>query len=128
MTTALGSRFEIDIGPQSVQRLLPPSTTERFEGIDFSTSGKVLAIATSDTNAVLLFRRQANGRFEEAPYARIDKSNAGLDYPHDVSFGPPVTKRGVDVMLAGWSSTPFVTNRRRINAAPPSTPQISAGR
>src|SRR6187401_1245223 len=87
MTTALDTRFEIDVGPQSVQRLLPPSKTERFEGIDFSTSGKVLAIATSDTNAVLLFRRQTNGRFEEAPYARIDKSNAGLDYPHDVSFG-----------------------------------------
>ena len=52
MTTALSSRFKIDVGPQSVQRLLPPSKAERFEGIDFSTSGKVLAIATSDTNAV----------------------------------------------------------------------------
>jgi DNA-binding beta-propeller fold protein YncE len=78
-------RFEIDVDPKAVQRLVPPSKAERFEGIDFSPSGNTIAIATSDTNAVLLFRRKADGRFQDAPYQRIGGSS-GLNYPHDVSF------------------------------------------
>ena len=77
--------FEIDANPGSVQRIVPPSRSERFEGIDFSTSGNTIAIATSESNAVLLFRRQADGRFEDAPYRRIG-GTTGLDYPHDVAI------------------------------------------
>ena len=81
-----GSRFEIDASPASVQRIVPPNASERFEGIDFSTCGSILAIATSETNKVLLFRRQAGGRFEDRPYRTIGGPARGLDYPHDVSF------------------------------------------
>ncbi len=72
-------RFEID--QDAVQQIAPGGKTEQFEGVAFSPSGRTLAIATADTNTILLFRRQADGRFEDAPYRRI----GGVDYPHDVS-------------------------------------------
>jgi hypothetical protein len=75
-------RFSIDAEPNAVQQLLPRVTGQRFEGLAFSPSGKVLATATSETDEVLLFRRGADGRFDIEPFARI----GGLSYPHDVSF------------------------------------------
>lgn len=75
-------RFEIDLPSGPVQHLLPAGKSERFEGLAFSASGKTLGVATADTNAVLLFQRRADGRFEDAPFSRIE----GLDYPHDLSF------------------------------------------
>lgn len=74
--------LEIDERPDSIQHLMPMGELERFEGLAFSTSGNTLGVATADTNAVLLFRRLADGHFEDRPYRRID----GLDYPHDLSF------------------------------------------
>jgi hypothetical protein len=76
--------LEVDASPDSVQRILPQSELERYEGVDISPSGGILAIATSDNNSVLLFRRRADGRFEDKPHQAIKKSD--LDYPHDVSF------------------------------------------
>ena len=84
MTTL--AKFEIDSSPAAVQRIIPQSRSERFEGVDFSPSGDTLAIATSETNHVLLFRRKADGRFEETPYQTIGETPAGLKYPHDVAF------------------------------------------
>jgi hypothetical protein len=92
MTMASGFRFEID--SKSVQRIAPPNPSERFEGIDFSRSGNIMAIATSETNSVLLFQRKPDGRFEDAPFWTISRSPNGLDYPHDVSFS-----RGEDTEL-----------------------------
>ena len=80
----LGPWVEVDTNPTSVQRIMPPSRSERFEGVGFSCSGNTLAIATSETNSVLLFRRRADGLFEDMPYQVIGSSR--LDYPHDVSF------------------------------------------
>jgi hypothetical protein len=77
-----GATFAID-ADKSVQRIAPPSKAERFEGVGFSPSGNILGIATADTNAVLVFRKKADGRFEDAPYWRI--GGPGLNYP-DVSF------------------------------------------
>lgn len=82
--TASGFRFEID--PKCVQRIVPPNPSERFEGIDFSCSGNIMAIATSKTNKVLLFQRKPDGRFEDAPFQTIGQAPNELDYPHDVSF------------------------------------------
>src|SRR5436190_1108882 len=84
LTMAFDLRFEID--SKFVQRIIPPSPSERFEGIDFSHSGNIMAVATSETNTVLLFRRKADGRFEDAPFRTIGRAPDGLDYPHDVSF------------------------------------------
>jgi DNA-binding beta-propeller fold protein YncE len=81
---AFDSCFEID--SKFVQRIMPPRPSERFEGIDFSPSGNIMAVATSETNTVLLFRRKADGRFEDAPFRVIGRGSDGLDYPHDVSF------------------------------------------
>jgi DNA-binding beta-propeller fold protein YncE len=76
--------FELGTDPASVQRIMPPGRGERFEGVAFSPSGDTLAIATSESNTVLLFRRATDGRFDETPFQVIGKP--GLKYPHDVSF------------------------------------------
>ena len=39
------AKFEIDASPAAVQRIIPQSRSERFEGVDFSPSGDTLAIA-----------------------------------------------------------------------------------
>jgi hypothetical protein len=74
-------RFRL-VEQEAIQVLSPKFPGQRFEGIAFSPSGAILGVATADTDAVLLFRRQANGRFDDEPYQRIE----GLSYPHDVSF------------------------------------------
>jgi hypothetical protein len=65
------SGFHFEIDPKSVQRIIPPNSSERFEGVDFSRSGDVLAIATSETNKVMLFRRKRDGQFEDTPFRTI---------------------------------------------------------
>lgn len=64
------------------QRIRPPGERHRFEGIAISPDGQTLAVATSESNTVFLYRR-TNGRFDEAPVGRIEGT---LDYPHDVAF------------------------------------------
>jgi DNA-binding beta-propeller fold protein YncE len=63
------------------QRVRPPDTRHRFEGIAFSPDGEALAVATSESNTVCLYRH-ANGRVAEEPFATL----SGLRYPHDVAF------------------------------------------
>jgi DNA-binding beta-propeller fold protein YncE len=84
--TTGNSRFEIDASDDSVQSLAPPSELQRFEGIAFSSSGNIIGVATSDTNTVFMFRRKANGLFEDTPYWSINGPGSRLKYPHDVSF------------------------------------------
>jgi hypothetical protein len=79
-----GAWFELDTEPTSVQRIVPQGPSERFEGVDFSACGNILAVATSESNSVLLFRRKPEGRFADTPYQTIGTSR--LKYPHDVSF------------------------------------------
>jgi hypothetical protein len=78
--------FEIAENAKPIQRLAPPSEAERFEGIGFSSSGHLLAVATAAGNGVLLYRRKTDGQFEDTPYLRIGEPNCRLRYPHDVSF------------------------------------------
>ncbi len=87
-----GFRFEID--PNSVQRIVPPSASERFEGVDFSQSGSIMGIATSETNKVLLFKRKSDGRFDDSPFQTIGRSRKGLDYPHERLVFEEWTARG----------------------------------
>ena len=79
-------RFEIDANKDSVQTLPPPSNLQWFEGVAFAPSGNIIAVAAFETHTVFLFRRAANGRFEETPYAAINGPRSKLDHPHDVSF------------------------------------------
>ena len=76
--------FEMD--HKAVQQIVPPNGAERFEGIGFSSSGNTMAIATSESKNILLFRRRPDGRFEDVPFQTIGEPRRGLDYPHDVSF------------------------------------------
>ena len=87
------SWFELDSDP--VQRIVPPSPSQRFEGVDFAGCGNILAIATSEANTVLLFRRRADGRFEDAPYQTIG-GGSQIEYPHDVAF----SRANADALLA----------------------------
>ena len=84
--TTGNSAIEFDASDVSVQNLAPPDDLQRFEGIAFSSSGNIIAVATADTNTVYLFRRKTNGRFEDTPYWSISGPSSGLNYPHDVSF------------------------------------------
>jgi 6-phosphogluconolactonase (cycloisomerase 2 family) len=75
-----------------IQSLSLPSTLQRSEGIAFSSGGEIIAVATSDTDSVFLFRRTLDGSFEAHPYSSISGPQSGLSYPHDVAFAP--TKNG----------------------------------
>ncbi len=86
MTEGSNSVIEIEATADSVQNLAPPDSLQRFEGIAFSPSGNTIGAATSDTNTVFLFRRKPDGRFEDAPYSRIQGPRSKLKYPHDLSF------------------------------------------
>jgi hypothetical protein len=70
------------ISPTPLQQILPSKPAARFEGLAYSADGSVLAAATADTNAALLFRRGAQGTFAEQPFGILE----GLAYPHDVAF------------------------------------------
>jgi DNA-binding beta-propeller fold protein YncE len=88
--THMGSKSLIgfDLSADSVQTLTMPGGIHRSEGIAYSASGNIIAIATSDTNTVFLFRRRADGQFETTPYGSISGPESRLSYPHDVSFAP----------------------------------------
>jgi DNA-binding beta-propeller fold protein YncE len=88
--------LEFDAGDCSVQSLVPPNRWQRFEGIAFSPTGNVIGVATSDTNAVLLFRKDGDGEFEHEPYLTIEGPNSRLSYPHDLSF----SRQGAGTLLA----------------------------
>lgn len=85
-TVVLNSTLRFGAEDSSVESLVPPNRWQRFEGIAFSPAGNVLGVATSDTNAVLLFRKGDDGRFEREPYWTIDGPESRLNYPHDLSF------------------------------------------
>jgi hypothetical protein len=82
-TMRFTSQFHVD--GSSPQRLLP-RRGQRFEGVAFSPSGMSLGVATADGNEVLLYRREAGGKFESSPYCSLGGSNSTLKYPHDVAF------------------------------------------
>lgn len=72
----------LTVDPTPVQQIFPSKPAARFEGIAYSADGSVLAAATADTDAVLMFRRGADGAFAGLPFCILE----GLAYPHDVAF------------------------------------------
>jgi DNA-binding beta-propeller fold protein YncE len=112
------SRFEINARDDSVQSLAPPSKSQRFEGIAFSSSGNIIAVATSETNTVFLFRRKADGRFEDTPYWSISGPRSGLNYPHDVSFSLLGDTELLAVAQRGGAIAIFEKNRTNDNYGP----------
>ena len=81
------SNIEIEASDGSVQHL-PPDHAQRFEGIAFSASGNIIGAASSITNAVFLYRRNADGRFEDTRCLHNQRTRQKLIYPHDVAFAP----------------------------------------
>jgi DNA-binding beta-propeller fold protein YncE len=112
------SRFEINARDDSVQSLAPPSKSQRFEGIAFSSSGNIIAVATSETNIVFLFRRKADGLFEDTPYWSISGPRSGLNYPHDVSFSLLGDTELLAVAQRGGAIAIFEKNRANDNYGP----------
>ena len=105
------------------QRIRPLGGRHRFEGIAFSPDGSSLAVATSEANALFLYRH-ADGRVAEEPFATIAGRGAGLDYPHDVAFSKEgdlmavAQRKGAIAVYEGFSSCPaFVIRgpRTRLN-------------
>jgi DNA-binding beta-propeller fold protein YncE len=103
--------FVIDAGGDPFQSLAPPNKSQRFEGIAFSPSGNAIAVATSETNSVFLFRRRANGLFETEPYSSIEGPKSGLKYPHDVSFCRSGDTELLAVAQRGGAITLYEKNR-----------------
>ncbi|MGO9360472.1 MAG: beta-propeller fold lactonase family protein [Xanthobacteraceae bacterium] len=98
--------------PVKIQTIDPPEANAFFEGVTFSASGGILAVAASGTGAVLLYRRGDDGLFEASPCLRL----GGLEYPHDVAFascgGTQVLavvqrERGVALFQSGVGDTDF---------------------
>jgi DNA-binding beta-propeller fold protein YncE len=112
------SRFEIDASGDSVQSLASPNKSQRFEGIAFSSSGNIIGVATADTNTVFLFRRKADGLFEDTPYWSIDGPSAGLNYPHDVSFSRSGDTELLAVAQRGGAIAIYEKNRANDNFGP----------
>lgn len=81
------------ISPTPVQQILPSQPGARFEGLAYSADGSVLAAATADTNAALLFRRGADGKLAEQPFCVLE----GLIYPHDLCFSGAVLGNAIAV-------------------------------
>src|SRR6202163_977332 len=94
---------EFHLSVDSVQTLAMPGGAHRSEGISYSASGNIIAIATSDTNTVFLFRRRADGQFETTPYWSISGPESQLTYPHDVSFAPSGERELLAVAQRGGS-------------------------
>jgi DNA-binding beta-propeller fold protein YncE len=106
------SRFEIDAsGGDSVQSLAPPNELDRCEGIAFSSSGDIIAVAGSDTNKVFFYRRQPGGPFEDTPYWSISGPASRLNYPHDVAFSPSGDEELLAVAARGGAIVLFAKNR-----------------
>ena len=123
--TTTKSGIEFDESDDSVQSLAPPSSLQRFEGIAFSSSGNIIAVATSDTNAVLLFRRQVNGLFEETPYCCLDGPRSRLNYPHDVSFSQSKNTELLAVAQRGGAIAIYEKHRANEHFGPDPVFEIS---
>ena len=102
------------------QRIRPIAGRHRFEGIAFSPDGSSLAVATSEANALFLYRH-ADGRLAEEPFAAI---TGRLHYPHDVAFSAAgdlmavAQRKGAIAVYEGFASEPaFVIRgpRTRLN-------------
>ena len=79
MTMAVALHFQID--KKCVQRIVPSNDSERFEGVDFSRSGDVLAVATSESNSVLLFRRKPTAVLKIHPSGPLADRQTGSIIP-----------------------------------------------
>lgn len=112
-----GGRSELDVDAEPVQ-CLSPFPDERFEGLAFSSSGHILAVATADTNAVALFRRKPDGLFENAPYCRIGGADRPLHYPHDVAFSRVCDKELLAVAQRTGSIVVFEKNTKNETFGP----------
>ncbi len=80
------ARPEIETVARCVQRLEPPDSLQHYEGVAFSTSGNILAVAAAGVDAVNLYRRRGGGQFDATPFRVIGGAGAGLVFPHDVAF------------------------------------------
>jgi DNA-binding beta-propeller fold protein YncE len=110
-TNGSGGHSGIEIEADSVQDLAPPDSSQRFEGIAFSSSGNIVGVATSDTNTVFLFRRRPDGVFEDTPYWTITGPSSRLNYPHDLSFAQTGNTELLAVAQRGGSIAIYEKNK-----------------
>jgi WD40 repeat protein len=66
------------------------SGLSRPEGIAFSPSGELIAVANAHENRICFYQRAQDGSegYETAPLFTIEGPVSGLDCPHDLSFSP----------------------------------------
>lgn len=86
----MGSRPLLDVGTRHhpIQSLPLPSELDGWEGIAYSCSGDVMALAALYSDTVFLYRRTPDGSFATEPYSRLGSPESPLSYPHGVAFAP----------------------------------------
>ena len=78
--------IEIHADADRIQQMPPRDLAEHYEGIAYSASGRLLAVAAAGGCAVVVYRRAGNGRFGATPYCRLTVGDGVLEYAHDVTF------------------------------------------
>ncbi len=106
------SQSGFKISQNAIQVLKPSNREVRFEGIAYSPSGNTLAVAASDRDTILFYRRQSDGRFEDQPYSFLS-FDAGIKYPHDLSF---TECDGYDLLAVAQRWSALTVFRRRHDA------------
>ncbi len=108
----------IDTSAASVQHFPRSSKLHGLEGIAFSSTGNILAVAAAHSDTIFLFRRKANRQFEAAPYGSISGPESRLKYPHDVSFARSGSAELLAVAQRGGSIAIFQKNEVDENYGP----------
>jgi DNA-binding beta-propeller fold protein YncE len=110
---------------EAIQTIMPQGDVSRYEGITFSPAGDRIAVATSEGNTILIYRRHADGLFEDAPAVRLNGPGARLDYPHDAAFAQ-VGDREL-LAVANRGGTIGIWEKHRDDAAYPPDPAFEIG-
>jgi DNA-binding beta-propeller fold protein YncE len=111
MPSSAGVEWRIEL----VQTLALSGQPQRAEGIAISPSGRTMAIATADTDTVLLYRRGSNGAFDAQPCAVLSGTASRLQYPHDVAFAPSAS--GELLAVAQRRGSIAIFRRARVSGA-----------
>ncbi len=87
-TFFLSTTFALSINPTptTIIRATEQSGLDRPEGLTFSPSGDLIAVANSLADTITFYKRIAAGVYETIPSFTLQGQESQLNYPHDLSF------------------------------------------
>lgn len=102
--------LSIDSKPTSVIRASAESGLDRPEGLTFSPSGDLIAVANSLANTITFYKRIEAGVYETTPAYTIQGEESWLNYPHDLSF----SRDGTFLAVANRSGNAITLYRKNL--------------